>query len=109
MKANKVFFDLYYSNKISDEDIVFVVLVDEAIYTKVKRGEMFARNIHHGCFLEHYSYETSDEVEARAKAFIERVGASYVSVDDFIRIEQETYAERVKKAFSVAEEMIRRG
>ena len=120
MKANKVFFDLYstsggkipyeeYKAWYEKNDIVYIVLVDEKIYTKVKRQEMFDKCLNHGCFLEHLAFETPEEVRSEALEFVKRLGASYVSVDEFIEIEHKQQSKRVASAFAFAEEMISRG
>jgi len=120
MRANKIFFDLYstsggkipyeeYRKWYEKNDLVYIVLVDEMIYTKVKRQEMFDKGMNCGCFIEHVCSDTPEEVRSEALRFIERVGASYVSVDEFIAIERKQQNKRVASAFAVAEEMISRG
>lgn len=120
MRANKVIFDLYSTSggKITPADykayyeannLVYIVLVDEKIYTKVKRDEMFDKGLNCGCFIEHKPSDTPSQVETSANALISTIGARFVSVNDFISIEEKNSANRVKRAFAVAEKMIREG
>lgn len=119
MKANKIFFDLYSTNgnmpykeyrKWYDEnDMVYIVLRDTKIYTIVKRTEMFNKGMHNGCFIEHMPYRTPLEVKENALAFAKSIGARFVSVDEFNVLENAMEEQRVRKAFAMAERMIREG
>lgn len=117
MKANKIFFDLFSTSggEISHEDyrkwydkndMVYIVLRDKSIYTKVHRKEMFDKNMHCGCFLETRPSRTPKEVRKEALALVKEINAIYVEPNEFIRIEQENEKERVSKAFARAEQLI---
>lgn len=117
MRPNKLFFDLYstcgnnmtreqYKAYYAKHNIVYVVLADAKIYTKVEREKMFDLNMHHGCFIEHYPQETPQEVERQAMQVINDIKARFVEPKEFVRIEQEKDQERTLKAFRIAEKMI---
>lgn len=120
MKANKIFFDLYstsggrvpydeYRKWYEKNDIVYIVLVDSKIYTKVKRQTMFDMGLWGGCFIEDLAFDTPEEVRASALNIVREIGATYVEPQDFKRIEKQNEQERVSKAFAMAESMIARG
>lgn len=117
MRSNKIFFDLYstsggtlpyeeYRQWYDRNDTVYIALIDLAIYTKVPRKEMFEKNMHHGCFIEHKSYDTPEEVRSHALDLAERRNLLFVEPDEFIRLEKMNESERVAKAFAIAEQMI---
>lgn len=120
IKANKIFFDLYstsggrmpyeeYRKWYDKNDTVYIALLDAQIYTKVARKEMFDKSMHHGCFIEHYSYETPEQVKKSAMRFVEENNLHYCEPDVFIKVEKENENSRVVKAFCEAERMIRYG
>lgn len=115
--ANKLFFDLYstsgekmpkeeYKKFYEKNNMVYIVLVDKKIYTKVARQEMFEKGLHHGCFLESYPYDTPKEVETHAMLMVKRVGARYVDPVEFQIIEEQGEQERTQRAFAYAERLI---
>ena len=117
MKANKIFFDLFstsggmmpyeeYRKWYDKNDIVYICLLDVGIYTKVHREEMFKKNMNCGCFIEHCPCRTPEEVTKEALDFITINQLFYTTPDEFIAAEKEAEEERVKKAFSYAENLI---
>lgn len=116
MKANKLFFDIYstggsipyeeYRLFYKQNDTVYICLLDEGIYTKVKRQEMFDTNMHHGCFIEHYCSITADDVRTQALSYIEKYNLMYVTPEEFRRIEAKDPNHRYIKAFAEAEKII---
>lgn len=117
MKANKLYFDLYstcgdrmpyeeYKKYYQKHNIVYIVLVDEKIYTKVDRETMFKLKLNLGCFISHYPYDTPQEVEQNAMAIINEIKARYVEPNDFISIEKKREPARSLSALALAETMI---
>ena len=98
-----------YRKWYDQNDMVYIVLVDCKVYTKVHREVMFEKSMHHGCFIEHYSYDTPNQVEEKALAFAQRIGAVEVSNEEFISLEKEGENQRVAKAFAYAESLIAQG
>ena len=120
MLANKIFFDLYstsggsmsrddYKKYYDSHDTVFILLMDAGIYTIVHRQTMFDHNMHHGCFIEHYSFRTPEEVQREALHFVDKYNLKRVEPSEFMRIEKENDGARVAKAFAKAEELIKQG
>lgn len=118
MKANKIFFDLYstsgdllpydeYKNYYIKNDIVYICLMDEGIFTKVHRQEMFDKNMHYGCFIEHRCFRTAEDVDEEAIDFIIKYNLVYTTPDEFIKIEHDAESIRVGKAFEYAERLIK--
>lgn len=108
MTSNKIFYDTYWRKDQKDDEPVIIVLKDAKIYTILPRGEMFEKGMHHGCFLENKSYETQSEAKAAAMRLTHVIGAKRVTPDEFIELERVNDAERVGKAFALAETMIAR-
>ena len=118
MRANKIFFDLYstsggalpheeYKKWYDKHDTVYILLMDAGIYTKVPRQEMFDKNMHHGCFIDHYPCKTPEDVQRAAMNVVDSYNLLFVSPDEFIQIEKADEKNRVIKAFATAEKMIR--
>ena len=121
MRANKLFYDLYSTNaygplqSLSYEDYrkwydkhddVYIILVDRRIYTRVKRQEMFNKGLHNGCFIEHFPFNTPEEVRTAALQKVKELDLMFVYPDEFKAIEQQNEDDRVAKAFLMAEQMI---
>jgi hypothetical protein len=118
MRANKLFYDLYstsggtlpykeYREWYDKHDTVYIILMDAGIYTKVPRQEMFNKNMHHGCFIEHYCFETPEQVAKNALRVVDNYDLMFVSPDEFIKIEKEDENTRTAKAFAYAERLIK--
>ena len=116
----KMIFDLYstcggkmpydeYRKWYDKNDMVYVVLVDEKIYTKCHRNELFDNGLHYGCFIEDLPFDTPELVEKNALETIKRFGCVFTTIDEFKTIEKRKENERVRKAFMIAEEMIANG
>lgn len=117
MLANKLIYDLYstsggtmpyeeYKKWYDSNDIVYVMLMDSKIYTKVKRSILFDKNMHHGCFIECRSYSTPKDVEKNAMKVVNDYNLRYVNSSEFIAIENESEEKRIKEALKIAEHMI---
>jgi hypothetical protein len=118
MKADKIIIDIFstryqsgmtkedYQKFYEKNDTVYIILRSEGIYTKCKREKMFDLYLHHGCFIEHDSQLTPEDVRKVALGYVERENLNYVEAEEFKRIEEINRKERVAKAFSIAEKMI---
>ena len=117
MKANKIFFDLYstgptrvskedYNNYYRNHDLVYIALLDEGIYTRVHRQTMFDLNMHNGCFIEHLSFETEEDVRNAVLQFAKENDLIFVDAETFIKIEQRKMLTRDASALRIAEEII---
>lgn len=118
MKANKIIYDLYSTSggKMSHEDYkkfyekndeVYIILVDENIYTKVKRQVMFDKGLNLGCFIDHVPCDTPEEVRVEALRLVNDLHCVFVTVDEFKDIEKKKETSRVASAFFTAEQLIR--
>lgn len=119
MRANKIFIDLYstppsdnityeeYRKYYKAHNLVYILLLDKKIYTKVGRDEMFEKNMHHGCMLKSIACPTPQDVECVARQLINTYRLQEVTPDNFIALELEDESNRVSRAFELAEQMIR--
>lgn len=116
---NKIIYDIYstggglgmtrdeYAKYYAENDIVYIILVDECVFTRVKRSEMFENNLHLGCFIEHRPSMTADESHRRAIATIKSINAREVTPQQFVEIERRDNDSRTASAFATAEKLIK--
>lgn len=117
MQADKIIIDIFssqndmmpyleYRKWYHKNDTVYIILRSEGIYTKVKRMKMFDLNLNCGCFIEHDTQRTPEEVRKVALGYVERENLTFVEPEEFKRIEEINRKERVAKAFAYAEKLI---
>lgn len=117
MKADKIIIDIFssqndmmpyleYRKWYHKNDTVYIILRSEGIYTKVKRMRMFELNLNCGCFIEHDTQRTPEDVRKVALEYVKNENLNYVEAEEFKRIEEVNRKERVAKAFLIAEKMI---
>lgn len=101
---------LFYSlREWENGKIFYILLTDCHIYTKVQAEEMFAKHMDCGCFIDFNWFRTQESLEGQLEYDKAKYNARFVEPDEFIRIEKGGEADRVRKAFAVAEQMIREG
>lgn len=109
MLANKIFIDLFTTNrsKEAENDEVAIVLLDEKIYTLVKRKRMFEMGLNNGCFMERINVEKPNDIIFKAHAFKRKYNLRFTSPEEFQRTEKVSESERIARAFALAEQHIR--
>ena len=86
----------------------YVILLDEKIITKGKSvNDLYRKGLTCGCFIDCINKETPKEVKEEVEEMIKKYDLKMVSNSEFKKIESLKQKQRTKKAFGIAEDMIR--